>query len=191
MYAYLSHIRRLFGDRDGSADECLMLDRRSGGYVLEIRPDLVDLHRFRRLVSGAGGRNGSFAITVVGLGFVAAVVVQAPVWVLGVLAAPALGMRLGMPGARVVDPGRTSRDGYELLVAGFGPGAAAPAPRLDMAGQPDRAPEQKQLFGQGRFSGIRVRDDGEGPARRRRGPAGPAPAAPARRWPATRSRAAP
>ncbi len=42
------------------------------------------------------------------------------------LAAPALGMRLGMPGARVVDEGRTSRDGYEMLVESFGPGAAAP-----------------------------------------------------------------
>jgi RND superfamily putative drug exporter len=47
--------------------------------------------------------------------------------VLGVIAAPALGLKLGMPGARVVDQGRTSRDGYELLVDGFGPGAAAPA----------------------------------------------------------------
>jgi putative drug exporter of the RND superfamily len=43
------------------------------------------------------------------------------------LAAPAVGMRLGMPGARVVDEGRSSRDGYELLVEAFGPGAAAPA----------------------------------------------------------------
>ena len=42
------------------------------------------------------------------------------------LAAPALGMRLGMPGARVVDEGRTSRDGYEMLVEAFGEGAAAP-----------------------------------------------------------------
>ncbi len=46
--------------------------------------------------------------------------------VLLLLAAPALGMRLGMPGARVVDEGRSSRDGYEMLVASFGPGAAAP-----------------------------------------------------------------
>ncbi len=43
------------------------------------------------------------------------------------LAAPAVGMRLGMPGARVVDEGRSSRDGYELLIEAFGPGAAAPA----------------------------------------------------------------
>ena len=42
------------------------------------------------------------------------------------LASPALGLRLGMPGARVVDEGRSSRDGYELLVESFGPGAAAP-----------------------------------------------------------------
>jgi RND superfamily putative drug exporter len=42
------------------------------------------------------------------------------------LAAPALGMRLGMPGARVVDEGYSSRDGYELVVAAFGDGAAAP-----------------------------------------------------------------
>lgn len=46
---------------------------------------------------------------------------------LGTLAAPAFGMRLGMPGARVVDEGRSSRDGYETLVSAFGPGAAAPA----------------------------------------------------------------
>lgn len=42
------------------------------------------------------------------------------------LAAPALGMRLGMPGAHVVDEGRSSRDGYDTLVEAFGPGAAAP-----------------------------------------------------------------
>jgi RND superfamily putative drug exporter len=42
------------------------------------------------------------------------------------LAGPALGMRLGMPGAGVVDTGRSSRDGYDLVTAAFGPGAAAP-----------------------------------------------------------------
>ncbi|MGK2948020.1 MAG: MMPL family transporter, partial [Acidimicrobiales bacterium] len=46
--------------------------------------------------------------------------------ILLLLAAPALGMRLGMPGARVVDEGNQSRDGYEAVVDGFGPGAAAP-----------------------------------------------------------------
>jgi RND superfamily putative drug exporter len=42
------------------------------------------------------------------------------------LAAPAVTMRLGMPGARVVDEGNSSRDGYETVVAAFGDGAAAP-----------------------------------------------------------------
>jgi len=43
-----------------------------------------------------------------------------------VLILPAFGMRLGMPDARVVDEGRSSRDGYEMLATGFGEGAAAP-----------------------------------------------------------------
>jgi RND superfamily putative drug exporter len=42
------------------------------------------------------------------------------------IAAPAIGMNLGMPGARVVDEGRSSRDGYDMLTEAFGPGAAAP-----------------------------------------------------------------
>ena len=54
------------------------------------------------------------------------VVLTAGVALLMALAVPALGIRLGMPGARVVDSGRTSRDGYEAVVAAFGPGAAAP-----------------------------------------------------------------
>ncbi len=57
---------------------------------------------------------------------------------LGALIAPALGMHLGMPGAHVVDKGNTSRDGYDMLVGAFGPGAAAPAfvttPAGDAAG---------------------------------------------------------
>ncbi len=47
--------------------------------------------------------------------------------ILAALALPALGMRLGMPGPRVVDEGRSSRDGYELVAQSFGEGAAAPA----------------------------------------------------------------
>lgn len=38
------------------------------------------------------------------------------------LATPALGMKLGMPGARVVETGCSSRDGYDTLVNDFGPG---------------------------------------------------------------------
>ena len=57
------------------------------------------------------------------------------------LAAPAVGMRLGMPGARVVDEGRSSRDGYEMLVESFGPGAAAPLFVTVPAEQADRVVE--------------------------------------------------
>ncbi len=46
---------------------------------------------------------------------------------LGALIIPSFGMKLGMPGARVVDQGRTSRDGYDMVVQAFGPGAAGPA----------------------------------------------------------------
>ncbi len=42
------------------------------------------------------------------------------------LAAPAVGMRLGMPAAAVVDRGYQSRDGYDAVVENFGPGAPAP-----------------------------------------------------------------
>ena len=42
------------------------------------------------------------------------------------LAAPALGMRLGMPDATVVDKGAQSRDGSDAVIAAFGPGSVAP-----------------------------------------------------------------
>ena len=42
------------------------------------------------------------------------------------LVVPANGMKLGMPDARVVEEGRSSRDGFEMLVSAFGEGAAAP-----------------------------------------------------------------
>lgn len=45
---------------------------------------------------------------------------------LGALIVPSFGMKLGMPGATVVDKGYTSRDGYDMLVAAYGPGAAGP-----------------------------------------------------------------
>ena len=76
-------------------------------------PDIAAESRWARWTGVALRRPG--AVLAIGL------------LLLGVLVLPALGMRLGMPGARVVDPGRTSRDGYELVVKAFGPGAAAPA----------------------------------------------------------------
>jgi len=75
-------------------------------------PDRAAEGRWARWTAAAMRRPG--ATLAAGLG------------ILLLLAAPALGMRLGMPGARVVDEGRQSRDGYEAVLAGFGPGAAAP-----------------------------------------------------------------
>ena len=42
------------------------------------------------------------------------------------LGIPAFGMTLGMPAATVVDRGAQSRDGYDIVVEAFGPGAVAP-----------------------------------------------------------------
>jgi RND superfamily putative drug exporter len=75
-------------------------------------PDITAESRWTRWTGVALRRPGA----VLALGLV----------VLGALIAPALGMHLGMPGARVVDTGHTSRDGYDMLTSAFGPGAAAP-----------------------------------------------------------------
>ena len=75
-------------------------------------PDRAAEGRWTRWTAGAMRRPG---ITL-GIGLI----------LLLALASPALGMKLGMPGARVVDQGRSSRDGYDTLVENFGPGAAAP-----------------------------------------------------------------
>ncbi len=76
-------------------------------------PDIVAEGRWAKWTGVALKRPG----TVLTVGLV----------VLGALIVPAFGMKLGMPGATVVDKGHTSRDGYDLVVAGFGPGAAGPA----------------------------------------------------------------
>lgn len=75
-------------------------------------PDRAAEGRWTRWTAGAMRRPG--------------ITLAAGLGVLLLLAGPALGMRLGMPGARVVDEGRSSRDGYDMLVTAFGPGAAAP-----------------------------------------------------------------
>jgi len=75
-------------------------------------PDIVAESRWARWTGVALRRPA----TILAIGLV----------VLGAFAVPAIGMKLGMPGARVVDRGNTSRDGYEMLVASFGNGAAAP-----------------------------------------------------------------
>jgi RND superfamily putative drug exporter len=75
-------------------------------------PDRAAEGRWARWTAAAMRRPG--ATLAAGLG------------ILLLLATPALGMHLGMPGARVVDRGEQSRDGYETVVDAFGPGAAAP-----------------------------------------------------------------
>jgi RND superfamily putative drug exporter len=79
----------------------------------EENPDIAAEGRWAKLTAGSLRKPGR--TLVIG------------VLVLAALAAPAIGLRLGMPGPRVVDEGRTSRDGYELMAAAFGEGAAAPA----------------------------------------------------------------
>ncbi len=75
-------------------------------------PDIVAETRWARWTGVALRRPG----TVLAIGIV----------LLGALVLPAVGIHLGMPGARVVDQGHTSRDGYDTLVQSFGSGAAAP-----------------------------------------------------------------
>jgi DNA-binding SARP family transcriptional activator len=51
LYSHLSRIRRLLRQAATLTGEmAVQIERRHAGYVLDIDPDLVDLHRFRRLV---------------------------------------------------------------------------------------------------------------------------------------------
>jgi DNA-binding SARP family transcriptional activator len=51
LYSYLSRIRRLLRQAATlTGESAVRIERRHAGYVLDIDPDLVDLHRFRRLV---------------------------------------------------------------------------------------------------------------------------------------------
>ncbi|HEV2782537.1 MAG TPA: BTAD domain-containing putative transcriptional regulator [Actinophytocola sp.] len=58
LYSHLSRIRRLLNRAAGTPAG---LARRSAGYVLEIDPDLVDLHRFNRLVERGKDPRGTDA----------------------------------------------------------------------------------------------------------------------------------
>ncbi|NUT96722.1 MAG: AfsR/SARP family transcriptional regulator, partial [Saccharothrix sp.] len=49
VYSYVSRLRRVLADVPGAG-----LGKRSGGYVLDVDPRAVDLHRFRELVAGGG-----------------------------------------------------------------------------------------------------------------------------------------
>jgi DNA-binding SARP family transcriptional activator len=53
VYAHLVRIRTALAEAARLSDLPLRLDRRAGGYLLDVDADLVDLHRFRRLVDQA------------------------------------------------------------------------------------------------------------------------------------------
>ncbi|MER5262081.1 BTAD domain-containing putative transcriptional regulator [Actinosynnema sp. NPDC002837] len=52
LYSHLSRIRRLLATATERTGVRARLERRSAGYVLDVEPDLVDLHRFSRLTAG-------------------------------------------------------------------------------------------------------------------------------------------
>jgi DNA-binding SARP family transcriptional activator/tetratricopeptide (TPR) repeat protein len=57
LYSHVSRIRRLLGQAS-AADSPARISRRSTGYVLDVDPEAVDLHRFTRLVErGKDSRN--------------------------------------------------------------------------------------------------------------------------------------
>jgi DNA-binding SARP family transcriptional activator len=54
LYSHLSRIRQLLKRASAVTGKPARLARRHAGYVLEIDPDLVDLHRFTHLVEQGG-----------------------------------------------------------------------------------------------------------------------------------------
>ncbi len=53
VHAHVARIRRALERSVGPGDGPTTLDRRSGGYVLDVQPDRIDVHRFRRLLESS------------------------------------------------------------------------------------------------------------------------------------------
>jgi DNA-binding SARP family transcriptional activator/tetratricopeptide (TPR) repeat protein len=56
------HIARLRAVLASAADDCVALTRRQAGYLLQVEPDRVDLHRFRRLTDQAAASRDDEAV---------------------------------------------------------------------------------------------------------------------------------
>ncbi|MEJ3743477.1 BTAD domain-containing putative transcriptional regulator [Actinomycetes bacterium KLBMP 9797] len=53
VYTYVTRVRRILEGAERASGMKASLRRQSGGYLLDVDPDLIDLHRFRRLVEQA------------------------------------------------------------------------------------------------------------------------------------------
>src|SRR5882724_8312553 len=56
LYTYANRIRRLLEGAGATTGPQARLVRRSGGYLLQLDPNEVDVHRFRRLAAAAADR---------------------------------------------------------------------------------------------------------------------------------------
>ena len=59
LYSHVARVRRLLAAAAGPGEAPPRLVRQPGGYLLDVDPDRVDLHRFRRLVDQARARNAN------------------------------------------------------------------------------------------------------------------------------------
>lgn len=64
LYSHLSRIRRLLATASGRTGVPARLERRSAGYVLDVDPDLVDLHRFTRLTARGPAEDEARAVAL-------------------------------------------------------------------------------------------------------------------------------
>jgi DNA-binding SARP family transcriptional activator/tetratricopeptide (TPR) repeat protein len=63
LYAHLSRLRRLLTQVAEAGGAPVTVNRRSGGYAIEVEPDRVDMHRMRRLIDRAATDAGTGAGT--------------------------------------------------------------------------------------------------------------------------------